>query len=70
MGRKWQDRDEAPIRWGAPEPTLEEKTRTLDWDEIAGLIEIGPDGSWRPTDFGKAKLFKLERNRNSADYVQ
>jgi hypothetical protein len=35
--------------------------RTLQWAEIAGLIAIGADGSWQPTEFGKALLLKLER---------
>jgi hypothetical protein len=36
--------------------------RTLAWAEIAGLIDISPDGSWRPTAFGKVQLMKLERD--------
>jgi hypothetical protein len=70
MGQKWKDRDELAMRQGASEPTAEVEARTLGWAEIAGLIEIRADGSWRPTDFGWAQLLKLERNRDRVGYVQ
>jgi hypothetical protein len=44
----------------------QQERRVLQWAEIAGLIEISADGSWRPTAFGKAQLFKLERDQNIA----
>jgi hypothetical protein len=47
----------------APERTAE-GGRTLEWNEIAGLIDIGPDGSWRPTAFGRTQLLKLARNQD------
>jgi hypothetical protein len=60
MAHKWQDRIEFPIRTGAPAVVLEdEEARTLEWAEIAGLIEIRADGSWEPTAFGRAQLLKL-----------
>ena len=52
-------------------PTVEEEPRTLGWREIAGLIEIGQDGSWRPSDIGLAQLLKLERDsRTGLDTFQ
>ena len=41
-----------------------EDARTLEWAEIAGLIDIGPDGSWQPTPFGKQRLLALERDQH------
>jgi hypothetical protein len=42
------------------EPAVD-AARTLQWAEIAGLIDIRPDGSWHPTALGKAQLLRLER---------
>lgn len=30
-----------------------EDTAALEWAEIAGLIEVRPDGSWQMTDFAR-----------------
>ena len=70
MGQKWPLRGGLATRDGAPERTAEQEVRTLGWAEIAGLIEINPDGSWRPTEFGWAQLLKLEHDRTGAGYTQ
>lgn len=33
--------------------TDDDNHRTLQWAEIAGLIDIQPDGSWEPTAYAK-----------------
>jgi hypothetical protein len=57
MGQKWQVRSVSPTFDSEP---VVATARTLEWAEIAGLIEVSSDGSWRPTAFGKAQLLKLE----------
>jgi hypothetical protein len=65
MGQKWQDTGELARRYGAFE-AIEEEVRTLEWVEIAGLIEIDSDGSWRPSSFGKAHLMSRESDQVGA----
>ena len=40
--------------------------RNLEWAQIAGLIEIGADGSWRPTAFGKEQLRALTQREGTS----
>ena len=40
--------------------------RNLEWAQIAGLIEIGADGSWRPTAFGKEQLRALAQREGTS----
>lgn len=35
---------------------LPDNARAMEWAEIAGLIEINEDGSWRPSERAKAWL--------------
>jgi hypothetical protein len=67
MAHKWQDRTVFSMRVGAPAIILDdEEARTLAWAEIAGLIEIDADGSWKPTAFGWQQMRKLQRDEDSA----
>ena len=34
---------------------------TLEWAQIARLVDISPDGSWRPTDTAKSWMIEQER---------
>jgi hypothetical protein len=69
MGQRWQDRAVEGLAQDEPEPVSAEP-RTLEWEEIAELIEIRPDGSWQPTTFGWAQFLDTERVRLGADYLQ
>ena len=60
MGQKWEDRVQFPLRKGAAVAVLDDdEARNLEWVEIAGLIEISADGSWRPTSYGWQQMAKL-----------
>jgi hypothetical protein len=62
MGQKWEDQVQFPLRKGAAVVVLDdEEARTLEWVEIAGLIEISDDGSWRPTSYGWQQMAKLRQ---------
>jgi hypothetical protein len=41
-------------------------SRNLEWAQIAGLIEISADGSWRPTAFGKEQLRALTQHEGTS----
>ena len=69
MGQKWQDRAVVAPAQDEPE-TIAVEPRTLEWEEIAELIEVRPDGSWQPTTFGWAQFLDTERAQIGKGYLQ
>ena len=44
---------------------MQESAAALAWAEVAGLIEIHPNGSWRLTAFGQTRLLQLESEESN-----
>ena len=47
-----------------------EDTVALEWAEIAGIIEVRPDGSWQMTDFAKEWLSNHPATSQASDQLR